>query len=54
MRSLAVVVVAVCVSACLGLQQDFAEHLFNGFKKTHGKIRRDSKSNKSRIMTNQF
>lgn len=38
MRSLAAVIIAVCFAGCLGLEKDFAEHLFNGFKKTHGKL----------------
>lgn len=39
MRSFALVIVAaVCLGSCLGLERDFAEHLFNGFKKTHGKV----------------
>lgn len=34
---LALIVVSACLAECLGLKLEFAEHLFNQFKKTHSK-----------------
>jgi hypothetical protein len=37
MKFLIFLIIATCLSESLGLKTEFAQHLFNQFKKTHGK-----------------